>query len=162
MNADIPRTWRDKAVDHNYRPDLIDHSSEQVLDQPRAGCIHRSTPEGITVYMFWAEPGKFFSEQGHELPEAMAKLAGYDIEEFSRQRRKYEAMSAAQLAIEEEYKITGRRNVVETRGEYSLVEIANDRYNIEFADGTRLNPAPMGRDVANRVFETVAPKPIKK
>lgn len=153
-------------VDKGYVPGLVDNEGNIIVAQPNAGVIHRYTPEGISVYMYNSEPGRYYSEQGHELPEGFAKLAGFDTEDLARKRRKSEAMSQAASAIEAEFAASTKRVVVETRGEYSLVEIGDNRFNIEFDDGTAMNPMPLPKDVAIRLLDTLAPKgpatPAKK
>lgn len=149
-------------VDRGYVPGLVDNEGTIVVAQPQAGVIHRTTPEGISVYMYNAEPGRYYTEQGHELPEGMAKLAGFEVEALSHARRKQEAMSKAANTIEAEFSKETTRFVVETRGDYSLIEVGKDRFNIEFSDGTAINPMPLAKDVALRVLDTLEPKPTAK
>lgn len=144
-------------VDRGYRPGIVDAEGNIIVSQPNAGCCLRYTTEGIAVFMYWNEPGRYYSEHGHEVPEALAAMANYPVEEMRWRRQKQEAMAAAGMAIEAEYQNLGtERKEVLVRGDYTLLEIAGDRYNIELK-GEVINPAPMGKDVAMRVLDKIEP-----
>lgn len=149
-------------VDRGYVPNLRDGEGNVLVAQPNAGVMTRFTPEGIAVHMYWGQPGVYWGDHGQELPESMARAARYPIDELSLQRRKREAMSAAQIAIEAEYSFTQKRKVVEQREEYALVDIGSGLFNIEFTDGTLMNPQPLAKDIAMRVFDQITPKPKPK
>lgn len=140
-------------IDRGYIPGLIGPDGQVIVSQPRAGVQTRFTPEGIAVHMYWGEPGRYWGDHGQELPEAMAILARYPVEQMKIARQKAEAMATAARTIEEEYQLGSDRRVIEERGDYTLVEMATDRYNIEFKDGSVINPAPLVRDVAYRVLD---------
>lgn len=148
-------------VDKGYVPGLVAPDGMVQVHQPRAGVMHRLTPEGISVYMFNSIPGHWYGDHGQEFPVEMAEAAGFDTKRFMTERKKQEAMSVAQKAIEEEYVASETRDVIEVRGDYSLVHLGSDSYNIEFSDGSAINPAPLSRDVAERVFNTMAPQEKK-
>lgn len=145
-------------VNRGYVPGLRDARGEPIVGQANAGTIHRTTPEGIWVYMYNDTPGVFFAEHGMELPVEMARAAGYDVETLLRERKKRESLAALHLQVEAEYASTKIREVVLERDDYSVVHLGSGMYNIEFKDGTVMNPQPLPEDIALRVFDTLAPE----
>lgn len=143
--------------------DGVTYETTVIVPQPNAGVVTRFTPEGIAVHMYWSEPGHYYGDHGQEFPEAMAVLANYPVEELQRKRKKFEAMALAGATIEKEYATHSMRNIFKTRGDYQMVEIAPGRFIIEFlADGSSMTREPLAKDVALRVFDTLAPLKNKK
>lgn len=147
-------------VDRGYVSNLRDAEGNVIVAQPNAGVLTRFAPGGISVHMYWGEPGVYYGDHGLELPEQMGKAAGFDTEKYKRERLKREALGKATVAIDLEYATMSVREVELERDAYRLVHVGEGRYNIEYEDGTLMNPQPLTKDIALRVFEQLSPAPL--
>lgn len=122
------------------------------VDINRGVHIRFLSQTGAAVYMFLDRPGFFFNELGREVTAEIAHEAGYDTERLLKLRRRNEAREMALAAVDAEFEMN-KRTIVEERGEYRIVELRPDFYNVEFEDGTVLNgKGPVPLDVAKRLF----------
>jgi hypothetical protein len=126
----------------NYKVDIDD------------GAMIRYHPTGAAVYMLYRNPGVFLNDHNRPVPAEFAGAAGYDVEPLLRARRKREAQAVALEAIEAEYRVSaGFREVIKSAGDYSLVHVGNERYNVEFEDGSPMNTSgPLPLDVAEKTY----------
>jgi hypothetical protein len=125
------------------------------------GChirIHGNT--GAAIYMYVSEPGIFYNDHAKKVPAEMAAQAGFDVEPLLRARKKREAMALAAQQIEAEYQEgAGIFEVLETAGDYRLIHIGSERYNIVFDDDTPMNRDPLPLELARKTFRTLAELP---
>lgn len=161
-----------------WKPNFAAGTDKSDLNK---GVHIRYTTSGIAVYHFpsWLEvtvdaktgqelsrvphpgkPGYFYNEHGDEVAVALAKEAGFDVDSLLRERTMREKQAQAMAAIEAEFAVAGAKHeVVASQGEYTVVDIGMDRYNVEGPDGSVMNtagPIP-SREVALRVLAAVAP-----
>lgn len=126
------------------------------IDDP-AGWIIRFTGEGMAVYMSYREPGTYYNDHGRKVPEQFAMAAGFETEYWGKIRRREEAKAATLRSIDAEFADGLKQRTVWEHGEYRVVEVARDLYNIQFEDGTVLNTrGPVSLEVAQRRFEELA------
>lgn len=113
------------------------------------------------VFMYKDTPGVYFDVHGAQVSEAEAHDAGFPTEQLARLKHISEARVAAEAEWKKAYaEVLGQpKNVVASRGGFSVVELANDNFDIEDIDGTRLNRNPMTFAEAERLFGLLAPLP---
>lgn len=122
------------------------------------GCEIRHTVEGIAVYMYVDLPGVWYNEHEAEVGPEAARMAGYPVDALLFERKKREAVAAAGAAILETYGEV-KREVVAEEGDYRIVHIGQDRFNVEFVpDGSVMNlNGPVSRPVADHIVEALQP-----
>lgn len=129
-----------------------------MIDVDR-GCEIRRTPEGVSVFMYIDQPGVFYNEHGVEVGAKAAQMAGFAVDTLLRERKKREAILAAGKTIAESYQETEREVVAES-GDYRIVHIGSERYNVEFSDGSVMNlNGPVSLAVAQKIMEALQPMP---
>lgn len=113
---------------------------------------------GMEVYMYFDEPGKFFSAHGTPLPDSLAKSCGYDVEKLAKVRLKKERQAQAIAALDAEFAEGGAVNelVAEADG-FKMIHIGYERYNVTDADANVLNPRALTRPEAEALFKAFAP-----
>lgn len=134
------------------------------LDRGVSMKMSRLNPEVGVVAMYKDDPGKYFDQNGGEVSEAIARLAGFDTETNARIRFLAEKKAEFEREMEAEYKKTiGRgQTVIETRGGFSVVELSNGRHNVIDLDGQAINPTPLTAQEATRLLNMLAPLPQAK
>ncbi len=113
--------------------------------------VMQKHPAGFTVHTYRDEPGVYRDAHGKELPEQVAKKAGFNIErlrqEAERLKTRAELLSEGdRLALDAEV-----REVVEENSHFKLVHIGHQVFVIENADGDRLI-TPTSEVAARSVF----------
>lgn len=125
-----------------YRVPLAGERYEPVVD--------------IEVLMYNDEPGVYYDMHGRRVPEAVAASAGWDVE---REKRRAAAWQERQ-AVHEKLVAASQtisRDTIETRGEYSLVEVGDGLFTVTDATGLDYM-TPNVREAADLLFDQLAPK----
>lgn len=113
--------------------------------------VMQKHPAGFTVHTYRDEPGVYRDVHGKELPEQVAKKAGFNIDrlrqEAERLKTRAELLSAGdRLALDAEV-----HEVVEENTHFKLVHIGHQVFVIENVDGERLI-TPTSEVAARSVF----------
>lgn len=150
------------------------------------GVVIRYTSEGIAVYAIVGhhvraiqdgemrghpdpyspvsgdKPGYFYNDHGKEVSLAMAKSAGYDVDALIAERKKRQRISDVTQQIESEYQLTrATRDIVATKGDYRVIHIGSELYNIEDLDGTVMNTkGPVSKPVAMNILDNLVPEEV--
>lgn len=102
---------------------------------------------GMFVYMYKDQPGVYYDTHGKELPEHMAKLAGFDVNKMAKARAKREAIKAfedrlsAELAAEFDDVV-----VLKEAGDWQVIAMPMDRAKIvDKETGQAVTAVPMPR-----------------
>lgn len=168
MPIDVNRSLaRDNAGhmlwDHHDVVIETDHGpyiERQLIGQPNGGCVHRTGPGGMQVFMYCDDPGVFYNERGGRVSEGIARQAGFDVDTLSKAQRKKQAMLQAQKTVEEEYAGIAAMKIIEERGEYRLVEPAPGHFQIQFVEadgsGSTLTTSPLTEKAARKLFVEMA------
>jgi len=131
----------------------------QAIDYNR-GVRIRSHPSGVQVYMYNDEPGVFLNAFGHEVADALAQAAGYDVASLGRERLKKERMAQAMSMIENELSSEGTTEetlLVERRG-FKIIGIGLGRFHLKDPDDNTLTPTPVSEEVAMLLLDQMAPE----
>lgn len=113
--------------------------------------VMQKHPAGFTVHTYRDEPGVYRDVHGKELPEQVAKKAGFNIDrlrqEAERLKTRAELLSAGdRLALDAEV-----HEVVDENAHFKLVHIGQQVFVIENVDGERLI-TPTSEVAARSVF----------
>lgn len=134
-------------------------SERRLLGQPNGGVRHRIGPGGMNIYMYNDQPGVFYNERGVRVPDSF--WTGSDLEELKKKGRRLAAMKLATEKVEEDFAGVAGVKIMREAGEYRLVEIAPNHYQIQFVEedgrGSPLTPLPMTLKQAEKVFAELAP-----
>lgn len=137
-----------------------------AIDFDRGVAIRNIHRTGMDVYMYIDTPGVYFARNGHEVPEAIAREAGFDIEKLGKERVKRQRLRDAYDAIERDSDAgVSTHSVVDEKGGFRLVDIGQERYIITSADDSNvtLTAVPLPHKEAKRLWdeltkEVAAPK----
>lgn len=134
------------------------------LDRGVTMRFSRLNPEVGVIAMIKDDPGKYYDQNGNEVSEGIARLAGFDTETNARIRFLAEKRAEFDREMAAEYaKASGKGlTVIETRGGFSLVELSNGRHNVVDLDGQSINPQPLTVQEATRLLNMLAPLPQAK
>lgn len=133
--------------------------AERRIDYNR-GVIKRTHPlNGVAIYMYVDTPGDYLNAFGTTVADKLAKEAGFDVDVLSKQKLKRERLAQAREAIEREIDTSDvtREMIVERNG-FSVTHIGLGRYVVEDPDGTVMNPTPLSKQIALKLFDDLVPK----
>jgi hypothetical protein len=122
--------------------------------------VMQKHPAGFTVHTYRDEPGVYRDVHGKELPEQVAKKAGFNIDrlrqEAERLKTRAELLSEGdRLALDAEV-----HEVVEENTHFKLVHIGHQVFVIENADGDRLI-TPTSEVAARSVFADLTEEDVQ-
>lgn len=121
------------------------------------GVLMTKHPAGFAVYMYKQDPGTYYDAHGNEVPDQVAKAAGFDVPKYKRthdlftQRKLVEAKIAEQMGAV-------LHEVMKERAGFKLVHIGNDVYHVENPNGDRVTPVAVPEVVAIALMEELAPE----
>lgn len=103
---------------------------------------------GLSVYMYKDEPGIYYDPHGNQVPEGIAKIAGFDTNKLARARKKKEALASfekemsRQLALEDE----GEIEILAEKGDWQVIAMPMDRAKIvDKTSGEMVTAVPLPR-----------------
>ena len=115
------------------------------------GVTIRRHPSGIWLNMYKDEPGVFLNDYGEPVNNQLAAEAGFDVAKLKKLKERQERIAAAIADIDKEYEAQPGA-VVERHGDFAMVTLGKNRYNILDVDGKVLNEAPLSRKEAERII----------
>ena len=138
--------------------------AERKIDYNR-GVVKRHNPTaGMEIYMYSDTPGVYLNAYGDEVPEAMAKAAGFPVETLGKKRLVAERMKQAMDLIEAE--VSGIEDEVEIkvfkeRNGYKIMSYGLGRFSLMDPDENRLTQRYLTKEEALAVFNQMAPASTK-
>lgn len=123
---------------------------------------HKFLPDpaygGLVVYMYKDDPGKYFDAHGRAVADAIAKIAGFDIERHAKMRRRNETMAEFARALDEELRTeSGDEVILASKGGWKVVALPMERAKIVDEDtGALVTAVPMTRDDALLLLDKLA------
>lgn len=123
----------------------------------RRGVRRRKHPKtGIEVFMYADTPGIYLNAFGDELPESVAREAGFDTDALGKKRKRDERVKAAMAAIDHELEVEGaEETVVVERGGYKVVDYGEGRCKVFDPDGLSLNPTVIPKSSAVNLLDSM-------
>ena len=114
--------------------------------------------DGARVFMHKKHPGIYLNVHGHEVSEAVARQAGFDVERYRREALKRDKMAEASAIIEAELtqQVTPEATVIEERGGYKLVDVGYSRFVITL-DEEPVTPKAVTLSLAKSIMAKLAP-----
>lgn len=120
------------------------------------GKVTRIPVLDMEIFMFLDEPGVYYDRKMRKMPEEVAAKVGFDVKREAKLRaineRRKEVMSEIADVVEE-----NTRTVVETRGDYQLVEINEGQFTVTGPGGDFMDPND--EVVARELFDALAGEP---
>lgn len=143
---------------------MADRSVERVIDYDRGVIINTDNVTGIDVYMYVDAPGVYLNAHGIQVPEVIARSAGFNVEGNAKEKLKLDRIAAAKSVIENDLKDatdeTGE--CIKLDGGYSLIGIGLGRYLLKDPDGNTLTETPLSKEHATSVAKLLAQGNSKK
>lgn len=135
-----------------YRPD-------RLIDYDRGVIIRKAPDLGIEVFMYRDEPGVFYSAAGKIVAPALAKRAGYDVDNLLKKRQHREMLAVAARAIADKVGLAQQSAgtvVAEAEG-HKVLDLGGGRHVIVGPEGQLLTEGVhLPREVALEVLRDMA------
>lgn len=130
----------------------------QPIDLNRGVTMRRDQESGAQVYMYKDNPGYYFSQFGKPLPIAMAEKVGFPVAQLRKERERNERRAFASKEIDKELEMADktRPQVLQTRGEFRLIDRGIGRADVQDVDGNVYNPQPLPLVAAERLLTAMA------
>lgn len=129
--------------------------ANRIIDFDRGVQIQRQNLDngGMYIYMYIDTPGVYLNAHGKEVPEALAREVGFDVDKHRKARIKREKMSEYMNQVEAELEMlseAGEEVVLHELGGYKVVQINEDSANVFTTEGDKLNSValPISKAVA--------------
>lgn len=138
--------------------------AERQVNFDRGVMIQKEPLSGMRVYMYIDEPGHYLNYAGKEIPEVLAKKAGFDTELYGKLRFKKEKLAEVGAAMERELELAEAQSEaisLEKRGGYELIQKGPTANVIDLSDGSPMTAKPMTIAEARLMMEILAPKKAK-
>lgn len=110
---------------------------------------------GVEVFMYVDDPGVYLNAYGTEVPESLAKQAGFDTEKYGKQHKRKVRMAAAQANIEAELAMIDEgkpQKVVKDLKGFKLVDIGLGRFYVKDPDDNVLTKEPVSRAMGDKLL----------
>lgn len=128
-----------------------------LIDLNRGVEVRKHKLSGMHVYMYRDTPGVYLNAFAKEVPDSLAKEAGFPVQEYARKRVAKERMAKAMTAIEAELAVPAEdRPVLAERGGYKVVGLGLGRAHLTDEDGNALTQEPVAADYALKLLEELA------
>lgn len=135
--------------------------TERKINYDRGVVIRLINSMNMEVFMYRDEPGVFYSAHGKEVPVALARAAGYDVDRLLVQRQHRERVKIASDKIASELQVgkeLGKRIVVQEAEGYRIVSLGLGRHEVEDDEGNSLTPgAALTLELARTVLKDLVP-----
>lgn len=127
------------------------------IDLDRGVMTLRHAASGLYIHMYVDEPGVYYADNGVRVSVEVAKLAGYDIEYFGKQRERRERFAAAQDKINAEMDMADETSakVLAEAGDFKVLEMPLGNAIVVDTEGSRLTPSPVPKAQAMLVFKSM-------
>lgn len=135
---------------------------DNKIDYDRGVIIRTEPKTGVDVYMYRDSPGVWLNAYGTPVTEELAKMAGFDVERYSKERIKRERMATAMAAIEQEMASAAvKKAVVMERGGFSVIDIGLGRFHVEDPDGNQLTSTFLPKETAIMLLDQLSPPVVE-
>jgi len=128
----------------------------RAIDYDRGVIIKSIASTGMEVFMYRKEPGVYYTAHGSEVNQALARLAGFDVDRqvAMREHQRRALMASAQIAKELEVDNgVGKKVVLEEVAGFKLIDLGKGRYWIEDEHGPLNKGTVLTLQMAKTVFD---------
>lgn len=132
---------------------------ESVLDANR-GLQIRFGPGGMEVAMYKDTPGIYLSVTGAIVSEQVAAAAGFPVKALGQKREIQLRKETAFAAIEEEFSVVSKSEVIAEAGGFQVVSLGIGRHEIRDPTGAVLTEKPMSKKAAKLLLQKLAPTEV--
>lgn len=137
--------------------------SERTINYDDGVIINVHPGTGMDVFMYVDKPGAYLTAHGRDVPEAIAREAGFDVDRLSKEKLRRERKAQAGAIIDKE--LADDANTVEEcvdeQNGFRLVSIGLGRHNVKDPDGNILNTSPLPKESALRLFKAMTGDEVK-
>lgn len=137
--------------------------TDRLIDYDEGVLINVHPGTGMDVFMYVNKPGHYYSAHAHVVPEQIAREAGYNVDQLSKERTRMERKAQASAIIDEELRneSSTKEECVNVLNGFRLVTIGLGRHNVKDPDGNLLNAHPLAKESAERLFKAMAGEETK-
>lgn len=126
-----------------------------MIDLDR-GVVMRNHRQGFKVCMYVDQPGYYYTINGQEVSEDVAKGAGFDVAKLAVERQRRAKLAEAQRQIDAEFGALAEGMVVHEAGGYKVVHLSDGGFGIEDPDGNMLTDNSLPREQAVTLADQLA------
>lgn len=114
-----------------------------------------SAMAGMHVCMYADDPGVYLAPNSMPLSPALAKMAGFDVEEDMKEKRRIEKRAAALAAVDKEFEVMAEGEIVEDGDDFQIVHMGRGWFDVLDTDGARMNEGRLRREGAVEYVEAL-------
>lgn len=136
---------------------------ERQIDYDRGVIINTHPGSGMDVFMYVDQPGQYLTAHNKEVPDNLAREAGYDVDRLAKERLRMSRKAQASAIIDKELsdEANTQEECVDVRNGFRLVSIGMGRHNVKDPDGNILNAHPLPKESAETLFNAMAGDEVK-
>lgn len=132
--------------------------ADRLVDYDRGAIIMTHPGTGMDVFMYVDEPGKYMTAHLADVPDQIAREAGYDVDRLSKEKLRRSRKAQASAIIDKELadEANTTEECVNVLNGFKLVSIGMGRHNVKDPDGNVLNAHPLPKESADKLFHAMA------
>ena len=133
-----------------------------AIDLNRGVTIREEPSSHAQVFMYKDSPGVYLNTYGQEVPEALARAAGFPVEELAKERKfKADLAAAAETLRGQMDASKGNQKTVKEGDNYRLVQMGKESFLVETVDGKAMHPGHLSKQVATVLYDSLEPEKAK-
>lgn len=137
--------------------------AERKIDYDEGVLIMAHPGSGMDVFMYVSKPGEYLTAHATPVSDQVAKEAGYNVEQLSKERLRMARKAQASAIIDKE--LADDTNMTEecvnSRNGFKLISIGLGRHNVTDPDDNVLNKFPLPKESAEKLFYAMAGDEVK-
>jgi hypothetical protein len=140
--------------------------AERKIDYDKGVIIRTAANFGMDVFMYRQNPGVYYNAHGDKVGEGIAKMAGFDVDKYSKLRRRKLAVAAATSAADAELlasEAVDQSVVVREKDGYKIIALGSGRHLVKDPEGNVLTQGvvltlQMAEKVLDEVISAMVPE----
>ena len=110
---------------------------------------------GMTICMYADDPGVYLAPNSLPISPDWARLAGFEVDEDLKERKRIAARSAALAAVDKEFNVMPEGEIVQDDPDFQIVHMGRGWFDVLDAEGARMNDIRMRREAAAEYVEAL-------
>lgn len=131
-----------------------------MIDLNRGAMCCRDKLTGMYVYMYLDTPGVYLSEHGSSVDKEIARMAGFDVVKYEKERVKRDRVNLFTKALSEELEAgdEAEAEVLMEQGGWTVIAIGLGHAHVKDPEGNIVTHAPIPVESAKVLVDRIAPK----
>lgn len=137
-----------------------------AIDLNRGVLIRKMRDANMKIFMYFDTPGIYYNVHGKEIPEAVARAAGFETERYAKQRLKREKMKEFERTIEAQLAMEAEDDappaILAERGEFKVIDAKLGNVWVIDASGDKMNERPITQEAGMLLLTVLAGEPAQE